>query len=172
MRLGNPTCPKCRSTMVLRTARQGRYRGKQFWGCSRFPKCKGIRAIDGADGTSPERSGGAWRKSPRHSSRQETSPIMSPSPPTPPASPSSSPRLRPSPERLELVKQATDRWRSQLMDTGGRNRLKSPLRHHLPLGAAGCRLLPLPAAGCHERSGVSDECVSFDGLFGFRRLPW
>ncbi len=49
---------------------------------------------------------------------------------------------------------------------------KSPLRHHLPLGAAGCRLLPLPAARCHERSGVSDGCVNSDVLFGFWRFPW
>lgn len=34
-----PSCPKCGSPMVLRTARQS---GSQFYGCSQFPKCKGI----------------------------------------------------------------------------------------------------------------------------------
>lgn len=37
-----PFCPKCGSKMVLRTARQGRYAGSNFWGCSQFPKCKSI----------------------------------------------------------------------------------------------------------------------------------
>ena len=35
-------CPICQSQMVLRTARHGRYAGKQFHGCSQYPKCKGI----------------------------------------------------------------------------------------------------------------------------------
>ncbi|ROH86413.1 restriction endonuclease [Stagnimonas aquatica] len=34
-------CPKCGSSMVLRTARQGANAGQQFWGCSTFPKCRG-----------------------------------------------------------------------------------------------------------------------------------
>ncbi|WOG29898.1 restriction endonuclease [Endozoicomonas sp. 8E] len=37
-------CPKCGSAMVKRTARQGSNKGKQFWGCSRFPACRGIRS--------------------------------------------------------------------------------------------------------------------------------
>ena len=37
-----PFCPKCGSQMVLRTARQGKYSGENFWGCTAFPKCKGI----------------------------------------------------------------------------------------------------------------------------------
>ncbi|ABC75888.1 nuclease-related domain-containing protein [Syntrophus aciditrophicus] len=36
------TCPKCGSPMVLREAKNGQNAGKQFWGCSNFPKCKGI----------------------------------------------------------------------------------------------------------------------------------
>ena len=35
-----PVCPKCGSEMVLRTAKKGSKIGEQFWGCSRFPKCK------------------------------------------------------------------------------------------------------------------------------------
>ena len=34
-------CPKCGGGMVLRTAKKGKNIGKQFWGCSSFPKCKG-----------------------------------------------------------------------------------------------------------------------------------
>jgi predicted RNA-binding Zn-ribbon protein involved in translation (DUF1610 family) len=36
------TCPKCGSPMVLREAKNGQNAGKQFWGCSKFPECKGI----------------------------------------------------------------------------------------------------------------------------------
>lgn len=37
-----PSCPKCGSSMVRRTARQGVHAGKSFWGCSQHPKCNGI----------------------------------------------------------------------------------------------------------------------------------
>lgn len=37
----SPHCPKCGSEMVLRTAKQGEYKGKEFWGCSKYPKCNG-----------------------------------------------------------------------------------------------------------------------------------
>lgn len=36
------TCPKCGSAMVLRVARKGPYAGKKFWGCSKFPDCRGL----------------------------------------------------------------------------------------------------------------------------------
>jgi restriction system protein len=42
-----PTCPKCRSRMVLKTARKGRHRGTQFWSCSTFPRCRGLLPVDG-----------------------------------------------------------------------------------------------------------------------------
>jgi hypothetical protein len=34
------TCPKCGSQMVLRKAASGKYAGRRFWGCSRYPECK------------------------------------------------------------------------------------------------------------------------------------
>jgi restriction system protein len=37
-----PSCPDCGKSMVLRTAQKGRNSGKQFWGCSGYPDCKGI----------------------------------------------------------------------------------------------------------------------------------
>ena len=40
-----PPCPSCGPPMVKRTARRGKNAGKQFWGCSRYPACKGIRQI-------------------------------------------------------------------------------------------------------------------------------
>ncbi len=39
-----PDCPDCGLAMVSRTARRGRNAGKQFWGCSDYPSCKGIVA--------------------------------------------------------------------------------------------------------------------------------
>lgn len=37
-----PPCPKCGKSMVLRTAQKGKSAGKQFWGCSGYPDCKGL----------------------------------------------------------------------------------------------------------------------------------
>jgi ssDNA-binding Zn-finger/Zn-ribbon topoisomerase 1 len=42
-----PRCPRCGSSMVLRTAQKGRYEGQEFWGCSRYPACEGLRNIAG-----------------------------------------------------------------------------------------------------------------------------
>jgi restriction system protein len=44
--LQSPSCPKCGSQMVKRVAKQGKLAGNTFWGCSTYPKCRGIVAID------------------------------------------------------------------------------------------------------------------------------
>jgi len=38
-------CPLCGSDMVLRTAKKGTNVGEKFWGCSTFPKCRGIKSF-------------------------------------------------------------------------------------------------------------------------------
>ena len=38
-------CPQCGSAMALRTAKSGANAGKQFWGCSTFPKCRVIQKL-------------------------------------------------------------------------------------------------------------------------------
>jgi restriction system protein len=38
-----PVCPECGKKMVRRVARKGSRIGQEFWGCSDFPKCRGIR---------------------------------------------------------------------------------------------------------------------------------
>lgn len=43
-----PKCPKCGSTMVLRTAARGQHKGNQFWGCSDYPRCKGTHYYSSA----------------------------------------------------------------------------------------------------------------------------
>jgi len=35
-----PLCPKCGIPMVLRMASQGDYKGKQFYGCRNYPRCR------------------------------------------------------------------------------------------------------------------------------------
>ena len=40
-----PHCPRCGSRMVMRLARRGRNAGNHFWGCPRFPSCRGTRNI-------------------------------------------------------------------------------------------------------------------------------
>lgn len=39
-----PVCPNCGSSMVKRTVKRGEHIGRQFWGCSEFPKCRGVVA--------------------------------------------------------------------------------------------------------------------------------
>lgn len=38
-----PDCPQCGALMVKRTANKGDRSGERFWGCSSYPKCRGIR---------------------------------------------------------------------------------------------------------------------------------
>lgn len=38
-------CPTCGSEMVRRTAKKGANAGEQFWGCSRYPSCRGVRPL-------------------------------------------------------------------------------------------------------------------------------
>ncbi len=40
------TCPLCDNRMVLREAKRGQFSGKRFYGCSQFPACSGLRAVD------------------------------------------------------------------------------------------------------------------------------
>jgi four helix bundle suffix protein len=41
-----PKCPQCGDLMALRTARQGKGQGSQFWGCTAYPNCKGTAPIN------------------------------------------------------------------------------------------------------------------------------
>ena len=38
-----PACPVCKAPMQLRKASRGANAGQAFWGCSRFPACRGTR---------------------------------------------------------------------------------------------------------------------------------
>ncbi|MDD2361760.1 MAG: topoisomerase DNA-binding C4 zinc finger domain-containing protein [Oscillospiraceae bacterium] len=38
-------CPKCRIPMVKRKAAQGARSGKEFYGCSNYPKCREVKQV-------------------------------------------------------------------------------------------------------------------------------
>lgn len=38
-----PDCPKCGADMTKRVARSGTHAAKTFWGCSTYPRCRGVR---------------------------------------------------------------------------------------------------------------------------------
>jgi restriction system protein len=40
-----PDCPRCGCAMVLREAKRGANPGQKFWGCPKFPECRGTRQI-------------------------------------------------------------------------------------------------------------------------------
>ena len=42
---GAPVCPKCGKPMLRRMQKKGQMQGREFWGCSDYPRCNGIRPI-------------------------------------------------------------------------------------------------------------------------------
>lgn len=42
----SPACPVCNKEMVQREATKGKNAGNKFWGCSQYPKCRGVVALD------------------------------------------------------------------------------------------------------------------------------
>ena len=40
-----PLCPKCGIRMVLRTVAQGERKGKQFYGCQNYPRCREMKPV-------------------------------------------------------------------------------------------------------------------------------
>lgn len=48
-----PRCPVCHLAMRRRTAARGRHAGKPFWGCSRYPRCRGV--LDISESSDPPR---------------------------------------------------------------------------------------------------------------------
>ena len=42
---GAPLCPKCGKPMLRRMQKKGQQQGREFWGCSDYPKCDGLRPI-------------------------------------------------------------------------------------------------------------------------------
>ncbi|MEZ3549461.1 MAG: four helix bundle suffix domain-containing protein [Muribaculaceae bacterium] len=42
---GAPTCPKCGKPMLKRMQKKGHMQGREFWGCSDYPSCNGIKPL-------------------------------------------------------------------------------------------------------------------------------
>ena len=42
----SPQCPDCGKPMMRRMQKKGYLQGREFWGCSDYPNCRGIRNID------------------------------------------------------------------------------------------------------------------------------
>lgn len=42
---GTPKCPKCGKPMLKRMQKKGQMQGREFWGCSEYPQCNGIRSL-------------------------------------------------------------------------------------------------------------------------------
>lgn len=40
-----PACPKCGKPMLLRMQKKGQSQGREFWGCSDYPRCDGLRPL-------------------------------------------------------------------------------------------------------------------------------
>ena len=41
-----PVCPDCGKPMHRRKAKTGKNAGQEFWGCTGYPECKGVRRIE------------------------------------------------------------------------------------------------------------------------------
>ena len=39
-KIGTPNCPKCNIPMIKRVVKKGNNKGREFWGCSNYPKCR------------------------------------------------------------------------------------------------------------------------------------
>lgn len=42
---GAPPCPKCGKPMLRRMQKKGQQQGREFWGCSDYPRCDGLRPL-------------------------------------------------------------------------------------------------------------------------------
>jgi len=42
-----PMCPECGKPMTRRKAKSGKNAGKEFWGCTGYPECRGVRELEG-----------------------------------------------------------------------------------------------------------------------------
>ncbi len=67
MQNDNPTCPDCDSEMVLRKNRET---GEEFWGCSRYPECRGTERKDPEQETHEELPTDRYRRADRQRWRQ------------------------------------------------------------------------------------------------------
>ena len=44
-----PVCPECGKPMIKRMQKRGQMQGREFWGCSDYPNCRGVRPLSNQD---------------------------------------------------------------------------------------------------------------------------
>ncbi len=59
-----PECPDCGAPMCKRKAKTGQNAGQEFWGCSKYPACSGLRQIEGIDSIDSFEKAPVYRPSP------------------------------------------------------------------------------------------------------------
>ena len=77
------SCPQCGAMMTLRTARYGARAGAEFWGCTRYPTCRGLRNRDGSTPPpSDKRAGQGSEPSSGRTKRIQPNPSVGQHPPS------------------------------------------------------------------------------------------
>ena len=144
--------------MVRRIARKGANSGRSFWGCSSYPRCRGVKGISGADKSPSARtraassvSGKSTRKRAKPMPQEDFQPVE---------------RARRVDERFRtLIEDRVGQWKEQLMDLSRRNNLlffRETKTQHLDLSKADRNELNKLLKG---------ESVSVDKLFTFAGEP-
>lgn len=154
----NPSCPNCGSQMVRRVARKGSNSGRAFWGCSNYPRCRGIKGISAEGQSVSTKTSTASNVSPK-STKKRVKPL---------------PQEDIQPVELErriderfraLIEGRVGQWKEQLMDLSRRNNLlffRETKTQHLDLSKADQNEL---------NKLLNGESVSVDKLFTFVGEP-
>ena len=154
----NPSCPNCGSQMVRRVARKGSNSGRAFWGCSNYPRCRGIKGISAEGQSVSTKTSVASNVSPK-STKKRVKPL--PQEDIQPVEPE-----RRIDERFRtLIEGRVGQWKEQLMDLSRRNNLlffRETKTQHLDLSKADQNELSKLLNG---------ESVSVDKLFTFVGEP-
>jgi very-short-patch-repair endonuclease len=150
----NPSCPNCGSQMVRRIARQGRNSGNAFWGCPKYPRCKGVKGISSVKTPNVRKTSSRSSVSSKPTKKRVTTLLQDELLPD-------EPTKRVDERFKSLIENRVGQWKEQLMDLSRRNNLlffRETKTQHLDLSKANQGELVKLLAG---------ESVSVDKLFTF-----
>lgn len=124
-----PGCPECQAPMLRRVSKRGPQTGTEFWGCSRYPSCKGTRKL--SDATQVGATQGQAEAADQPLARQ------APAPET--AAPGNTPALRAGHRRVQWTDSTTQRlgWIVRYSTAGGTLR-SVPLPVEVTKRVSGC----------------------------------
>ena len=152
------SCPKCGSQMVRRVARKGSNSGNAFWGCPRYPSCKGVKGISSEKTLNSRRTSTRSSVSAKPTKKRVSTVLQEELLPDEP--------VKRVDERFRaLIEGRVGQWKEQLMDLSRRNNLlffRETKTQHLDLSKANQQELLKLLAG---------ESVSVDKLFTFPGEP-